>query len=118
MKIPEGEEERPLSWLAILESTPVVANDGAEVGVVREVLGSQDEDIFHGIVIGHGALGSDVLVPAEKVESITNRKVTVDLDEEAIRALPPYEEHASYQLGFVGLLRKRLGWVREDEQPR
>jgi uncharacterized protein YrrD len=114
----ESDEERPLSWVAILPATPVFAAGGDQVGIVSEVLGSQDEDIFHGLVVAHGSLQRDLMVPAEHVKSITNKRVDVDLDDDGLRALPPFEEHASYHLGMVGHLRRRMGWVREDEQPR
>ena len=120
MKLPEpdADDERPISWVAIQESTPVHSVDGEEIGTTHEVLGSQEEDIFHGLVVSHGALGSPVMIPAEHVKSITNRRIDVDLNADAIRALPPFQEHPSFHLGMVGLFRKHVGWIKEDEQPR
>jgi uncharacterized protein YrrD len=118
MRIPEPDEERPLSWLAILDNTPVRSSDGEEVGTVKEVIGSEVEDIFHGIVVGHGSMANDVLVPAANIASITNKKVETNLNTEEVRALPPYAEQDSFHLGFVGLFSKRLGWTEEGNRRR
>lgn len=113
MRVPEPEEERPLAWSAILAETPVYSSDEQEIGVVLDVLGA--EDIFHGIVVRAGPAANDIMVPAEQVRVITNRRVVTSLTPDEFRALPPYEEEASYGLGFVGLLRKHLGWVPEGD---
>lgn len=113
MKVPELDDERPLSWLAVLENTPVLSSEGEEVGGVKEVVGSEAEDIFHGLVVAHGRLASDVLIPGANVLSITNKKVETNLGAEEVRALPAYVEEDSYQLGYVGLFSKHLGWTRE-----
>jgi hypothetical protein len=115
MKVPEPEEETPIAWTAVAEDTPVHASDGTEVGVIQEVLGA--EDIFHGIVIRSGPDGEDVMVPATEVKEITTRRVLLGLAPEAIRELPPYEPESSYRLGIVGLLRRHVGWVDDEERP-
>jgi hypothetical protein len=104
-------EERPLAWTAILARTPVFASDGTQVGVAQEVIGSEGDDIFHGVEVAEGPLGHNVLIPAERVKSITTSRISTDMSAEAIRQLPPYQPEESYRLGFVGLLRRRLGWV-------
>ncbi len=116
MKVPEGEEEQPLAWMAILADTPVYSSDGERVGIVDEVLGSQDQDIFHGIEVRTGLLAQNVMIPADRVTQITNRRIETALTAEEIRDLPAYVEEESYQLGFVGLLRRRLGWQVEREE--
>lgn len=114
MKVPEPDEEQPLAWIAILADTPVYSTSGQEVGTVHEVLGA--EDIFHGVVVHTGLLGHDVMIPATDVTRITNRRVDVALDTDSFRALPPYREEESYKLGFVGLLRRHLGWVADTDE--
>jgi hypothetical protein len=42
-------ETEPVSWRSIVYGTPVTSNDGVRVGLVHEVLGSDAEDIFHGL---------------------------------------------------------------------
>ena len=115
MKPPEPEEETPLAWSAVLEDTPVYTLDGVEVGVVYEVLGA--EDIFHGVVVRTGALGHDVLVPADQVSSITNRRIEVSITSQQVRDLTPYQQEESFKLGVTGFLRRHLGWVHDDNQP-
>jgi len=114
MKVPQPDDEQPLAWKAILEATPVHAADGGKIGTIVEVLGAENEDIFHGIVVGAGALAAETMIPAEKVTRITNRRIEVSLTAEEIRALPPYVPEESYKLGMVGLLGRTLGWVRDD----
>lgn len=113
MKVPHESEERPLAWSAILADTPVQSSDGITAGAIAEVLGSHAEDIFHGVVITPGSLGHEVLIPAETVVSITDQRLTTSLSAAEIRDLDPHMEERSYQLGYVGFLRKRLGWVDE-----
>lgn len=115
MKVPEPENEQPLAWTAILADTPVHAVDGQQVGTVREVLGAEAGDIFHGIVVHTGLVSHDVMIAADQVTRISNRRVDTSLSSEMVRELPPYREEESYQLGFVGFIRKHLGWVREKD---
>jgi hypothetical protein len=49
------------------------------------------------------------------VAGITNRRIDASLSVEEIRALPVYREEESFQLGFVGLLRRTLGWQSERD---
>jgi len=115
MKFPEPDQEQPIAWTAILADTQVYASDGESVGTVREVLGSDSADIFHGIVVHRGLSEGDAMIPAAQVTRITNLRVETSMSSEDIRELPPYREEESYQLGFVGLFRKHLGWVREGD---
>jgi PRC-barrel domain len=115
MKVPQPDEERPLAWNAILADTPVYSADGEELGVIHDVLGA--EDIFHGLVVRSGPTAEEKMVPAEDVSTITNKRIGIALSAEQVRALPLYQPEASYELGFVGLFRRHLGWVRESEEP-
>lgn len=118
MNVQEPHDSGPVSWKTILADTPVVSSDGDEVGVVHEVLGSEQEDIFHGIVVRSGLLGKDVMVPAERVGHLANDKIGVGLTAEEMRALEPFQDEESYRLGIVGLLRHRVGWVSEGRDPQ
>lgn len=109
----------PISWRAIVYGTPVLASDGTNLGTVKEVLGSDEEDIFHGVrvaVDGH----RDAMLPASDVSGLTAGAVTADLTPADFQALPAYDETATYHLSSVGRFRKHLGWKQDsksDEEP-
>ena len=42
-------DTQPISWRSIVYGTAVTADDGERVGAVHEVLGSDADDIFHGL---------------------------------------------------------------------
>lgn len=113
MKIPEPDEERPIAWNAVLSDTPVYTSDDQVVGSVQEVLGA--EDIFHGIVVRSGPGGEERMISASNVARISNRRIDTTMRAEEIDALPPYREEETFRLGLVGLLRKHLGWVRDED---
>ncbi len=113
-------EAGPASWRTIVYGTPVVSSGGAPVGTVREVLGSDAEDIFHGLRVALDEGHRDVLVAADHIASLTVDTVTTDLTASELAALPAYDEEATYHLASVGWLRRHLGWVRDstsDEEP-
>jgi uncharacterized protein YrrD len=116
VKVPEPEDEQPLAWKAVLADTPVYSREGDEVGVVVEVLGSEAEDIFHGIVVNRGVGSHEVQIPAATVSLISNKRVTTSMTAQEVSALPVYKPEDSYKLGYVGLLRKHLGWVPDDRE--
>ena len=110
----------PIGWRGIVYETPVTTIDGARVGTVREVLGSDSEDIFHGLRVGLAEGRRDVMVPADNVTTMSTAGVGLDLSRSAVEALPTYDEVASYHLASVGWLRKHLGWAKDsasDEEP-
>ncbi|MGH2442345.1 MAG: PRC-barrel domain-containing protein [Chloroflexota bacterium] len=108
--------EEPRAWSAILSDTPLVSSDGESVGAIAEVLGSEEEDIFHGIVITQGNLGHEVFVPADTVTDISNVRVHTKLSSEQVRALAPYVAEDSYKLGITGFLRHKVGWVKDQNR--
>jgi uncharacterized protein YrrD len=117
MKVQEPGDERPVSWKTILADAPVFSSDDEEVGTVHEVLGSEQEDIFHGIVVRSGLLGKDVVVVAQDVTGLGDKRIDLALSAEQVRALEAFKEEESYHLGIVGLFRHRLGWVPESRDP-
>jgi len=109
----------PVSWRGLLYDTPVVTADGKKVGAVREVLGSDSEDIFHGIRLTN-TRHHDVILAASDISSMSDTAVVTSLSVDDVAALPPYDETATYHLASVGWLRKHLGWKqdsRSDEEP-
>jgi hypothetical protein len=117
MKVPEPEGVEPVSWLTIRAQTPVFSVDEEEVGNVHEVLGSEQADIFHGIVVRSGLLGKDAVVAAEHISGLSEQRIDLTLSAEEVRSLEAFKEEESYHLGIVGLFRHRLGWVSEGRDP-
>jgi uncharacterized protein YrrD len=110
----------PIGWRGVVYGTPVASIDGVRVGTIREVLGSDSEDIFHGLRVGLAAGHRDVMVPADNVTSMSTTEVVLDLSRSAVEGLPTYDEVATYHLASVGWLRKHLGWTKDsasDEEP-
>src|SRR6476660_9909377 len=78
----------PISYITLREGTPVLASDGAQVGVVAHVLYDGDADIFDGIVIDARGRGHR-FVDAPEVDRIAERAVTLKIDSAAVAKLPP-----------------------------
>jgi len=110
----------PIGWRGVIYGTPVRTVDGAQAGTVREVLGSDAEDIFHGLRVRLETGRRDVMVPADSVTRLSHDAIETELSEPAIEALPTYDEVSTYHLASVGWLRKHLGWRKDsgsDEEP-
>ena len=103
----------PISWRSIVYGTVVAAADGEAVGTVREVLGSDADDIFHGLRVRLTGGGRDVRVEADDISDLGPDRIETELTRQEIDALPQYDEEATYHLASVGWLRKHLGW-RQD----
>ena len=86
------EDETPVAWQAMPRHAPVVAGDGTEIGTVDSLLGDQNEDIFHGIVLKRKPDGDRVEVPARRITRITTRRVITDLGPSDAGALPAYRK--------------------------
>lgn len=94
--------------------------DGVRVGTVREMLGSDAEDIFHGIRVRLSAGHRDVMIRADDVSTLTAEQVQTNRSRSEIESLPTYDDVATYHLASVGWLRKHLGWSKDstsDEEP-
>lgn len=59
----------PVSWLLVERGWTVVDANGKKVGKVDEVLGDEQTDIFHGLVVG----GKEVL--AERIGEIREGEI-------------------------------------------
>lgn len=80
----------PVSWFVIEKGWTVAGSDGREVGTVDEVIGDSDKDIFNGLAVSPGFLRSPRYVPAERVRTITEGRVELDLGREEFDRL---DEH-------------------------
>jgi hypothetical protein len=113
-------DDQPISWRSIIYGTPVVSSDGSRMGEVREVLGSDTEDIFHGLRVRLAGQRRDVMLAANDVTGMSDETVRTSLTSSEIEAMGPYDETSTYHLASVGWLRKHVGWRRDskgDEEP-
>ena len=111
---PDADE--PIAWMAIIEDTPVRASDGEDVGTVYDVLGSKEDDIFHGIVVHLGRLGRRVLVLADDVTLISRSRVDVALSSAQLHAVAEHKEEHTFHLGVTGIFRRRPGWSEDRDR--
>ena len=113
-------ESEPIGWRGVVYGSRVTTDDGTPIGTVREMLGSDAEDIFHGVRVRLAAHRRDVMIRADDVSALTHDEVRTGLSREEVDALPAYDEVATYHLASVGWLRKHLGWAKDsasDEEP-
>jgi hypothetical protein len=113
-------ETQPISWRSIVYGTPVTSSDSLRVGVVHEVLGSDAEDIFHGLRVAVTGRRQDVMVAADDIASMSFVEVRTSLTRSDLEALPIYDDETTYHLASVGWLRKHVGWKKDaqsDEEP-
>jgi len=83
------EDETTVAWRAMPRHAPVVAADGSEIGTAESVLGDDDEDIFHGIVLKRNHDGARVEIPAARIKKMTEHHVVTDLGDGEAGALRP-----------------------------
>jgi hypothetical protein len=81
------DQDAPVSYMTLQPGTPVFASDGIEVGTVSRVLADRGTHIFDGIVISSNGLQR--FVDAPEVARITAGGVTLTIDADAARRLPP-----------------------------
>jgi uncharacterized protein YrrD len=82
----------PVSWLLIEPGWEVVASNGAELGTVHEVIGDSGVDIFDGLAVSPGRLKSSKYVPAERVRTIVDGRIELDLSEAEFERLGDHRE--------------------------
>jgi hypothetical protein len=112
--------DAPISWRSIVYGIPINGPDGSRIGTVREVLGSDADDIFHGLRVRLDNTNRDVMIEADDVASLAANGIAVTVDRVAVAALPDFDEPATYHLSSVGWLRHHLGWKDDskgDEEP-
>ncbi len=109
------DDETAVAWRVMPYRATVVAADGAEIGSAESLLGDEEEDIFHGIVVKRKPGGEALEIPAVRIQKITAKHVVTDLTAADVAALPRYREEHWFHLGWGGLFRKHPEW---DETSR
>lgn len=83
------EDETPVAWTNLTLDTPVTTADGSEIGTTEEVIGDQNEDIFHGLAVKRSSDGEVVELPAARIKRMTDRHIVTDLAESDAASLTP-----------------------------
>ena len=109
------DDETVVAWRAMPYRAPVVAADGSEIGTAESLLGDEEEDIFHGIVVKPKQSGKALEIAAVRIKKITIKHVVTDLSDADVLALPAYREEHWFHIGWGGLFRKHPEW---DETSR
>jgi len=104
----------PISYHALQRGTPIFSSDNRQLGTVERAIDNPKEHIFDGIVMIAG--DRHVWVDAPEVARITERRVTLTIDEQAARALTDYAPGApEYSANVRGGKLSRFfggGWKR------
>lgn len=90
----------PVAWRVVERGWRVLDGDGNEIGKVDRIVGDVEADIFGGFTVGDGGtvLTRARYVPAERVSSIREGEIALDLTPEEAAALEPYREVVSQRL--------------------
>ena len=81
----------PVSWMVIEHGWTVVDADGESVGRVDEVVGDESIDIFNGLNVLTGMLGTPKYVPSEQVGRIVEGTVELLLSKDDVDGLDEAE---------------------------
>lgn len=114
------DEGLPIAYEVLERGVPVYASGGQQVGEVGHVVAAPEQDIFHGIVMN--TQGGQRFIPADRVASLHERGVDLDLDMAAVAALPePHGGAPAWRDAEPGV--KPSGWQRfldlfEGKDPR
>jgi hypothetical protein len=81
----------PVSWLLIEPGWSVETEDGKAVGKVTAVVGDSSNDIFNGLAISTGLLSKDRYAPAERVGTIVEGTVHLELGQDDVSKLDEYD---------------------------
>src|SRR5439155_24580072 len=81
----------PIAWRGVSYGSSVFADDGTKVGTVHEILGSDSEDICHGVRL-RLSNKRDVMVSSDDVTNLSTDGVSTQLTRTAIEALPTFAE--------------------------
>jgi uncharacterized protein YrrD len=77
----------PVSWLMIEPGWKVHDSGANDVGRIEEVVGDMNADIFSGLLISTGLFSGHRYVPAERVGTITNGRVDLQLTSDEVKHL-------------------------------
>lgn len=80
----------PVAWAYVEPGTDVVGREGVKLGTVEAMLGTETENIFHGVALSPSAGGPTRIIPANSVTSLTPSEVQVQVSTDEVESLEEY----------------------------
>jgi sporulation protein YlmC with PRC-barrel domain len=71
--------ERPMSWMTLQSGTRVATSDGNELGKITQVIADREKGIFSGVAYRPGLIGSELFIPADLIDNITEQEVRLSI---------------------------------------
>jgi hypothetical protein len=105
----------PVSWLQIAQGWSVVTSDGLSVGVVAQVEGDKQEDIFDGLAVESKLPTQILYVPGEQVGAIFPGEVTLKIASADTGTLEPFQApppETKWVPGKAPLATRMSNWLR------
>ena len=105
----------PVSWLQIEQGWNVVTSDGVSVGVVAQVEGDKQSDIFDGLAVASRQPAQIRYVPGEQVGAIYPGEVTLKIASVDIGTLVPFQApppETKWLPGKPPLATRMSKWLR------
>lgn len=84
----------PVAWSFVARGTPVTGREGIRIGSVAAMLGTEAEDIFHGIALDPLKGGALRIILSDMVTSLTPSEVRVQVAAAEVSGLAEYTEPA------------------------
>ena len=81
----------PVAWSYVERGTNVVGREGIRIGTVEQMLGTEAENIFHGVALRAAGGGPTRFIPADRVTSLTPARVEVQVAVDEVEALEEYQ---------------------------
>ena len=81
----------PVSWLQIEQGWNVSTSDGVSVGVIAQLEGDKQSDIFDGLAVESVQSAQILYVPAEQVGAIYPGEVTLKIAAADTAKLEPFQ---------------------------
>lgn len=97
--------EQPIAWRAVRPETPIRSADSQTAGRLADLLASDQEDIFHGIVVRLEEGDRDVFIPADDVTLMTPSYLEVSYTLEQLEGLPDHTRERQAEVGWTGRFR-------------
>jgi sporulation protein YlmC with PRC-barrel domain len=85
------DHQAPVSWMTLEHGSAVYSSDGQELGGVGEVVADREKDIFSGVTIDGGLLGTDRFAPAAIIADISAEGVRLSIDAGEAEHLEAFE---------------------------